>query len=362
MPLQVKLFKVFFVILLLAIFDITRISLCAKRFQIFAVAGLLIILAATRSVGTGSDDEAYLEIFSSISNSLPCSDLLCGYSYEKYNVEVGFFLLLLILSLIGSSAIWLFGAIATLTVTLNIKTINFFSPYLGSSVLVYFSHYYLAKDLNAIRAGAASALVFFVAVHLAREKYLLATFLFLIALSFHITSLIFLMPLVLILLKPNKKHFMIGLVVVLAFSASINISDLLSTVFNTSFLGEKFQSYVNSEQYSYSLYLFDQVNVKNLVLILIALIFWEKLSMKFEHFHLVFCCFFASSSFRLLFSDFAIVAGRGYSVIGMFEFLLVPYLAFGILGRALGLIAVVIYSFAILVLNLYVNTGWSNVL
>lgn len=321
---------------------------------------LLTMLATFRSVGVGSDDKAYLDIFRSIPSLLECQGIYCNYSYTDHNIEFGFFLLLSLLSVFGSSQYIMFGVVAFFSVFLNLKNIQRFSPHISASALVYFSHFFLGKEMNAIRVGLASGLLFYASHLLAKKKYSLMVFFLALATSIHLSAILFVVPMVVFLISPSRNFFVFSMMILLFASWLFDFKMLFGHLIDTDFAGNKLQLYLNAEEYSYALPLFDLVNIKNLLAIGLSLLLWHKLSKRYAYFYLSFCFFFCAAFFRITFGDFAIFAGRGYAVISMFEYILIPYLAYGLLGRPIGYLVVCLYAFITLFLNLTTNLAWSG--
>ncbi|WP_296126586.1 EpsG family protein [Pseudomonas sp. Ga0074129] len=350
----------FIVVSILCAFEHFSNGRSYKIIYYWIVMFFLVLLASFRSIGVGSDDQAYMFIFHGIPSLLECESFLCGYSYSIYNIEFGFFWFLSLLLVFSSSQYWLFFSVAFASVCFNLKSIRYFSPYAGASVVVYFTHFFLAKELNAIRLGLATAILFYAACFLTKCRYSMMFFLFAIAVSLHVSSIIFLMPVVVYLLSPNRSVFVFAGITSLLLAWLFDLGLLFNSLAGFGFIGEKISLYLSAEEYNYALPIFDVVNIKNLLVCSISLLFWNQLLSRYDWFKISFCFFYSATMFRILFGDFAILAGRGYSVISMFEYVLIPCLACFFLGRGLGYIVVFIYSFLTLWLNLTINAGWSG--
>jgi hypothetical protein len=331
-----------------------------KQLAVFSSAIVLIFLASLRSLGVGSDDVAYAEMFKTVPFFFGCDEFLCGYSYSQLNIELGFFTLLSVLRGFGSEPYVLFSVVALISVALNVRAIKFFSPHVGGAILVYFCHFYLNKELNAIRLGLASAILFWAVTLIPIRR--IGTFLFLVicAAFVHVSSLLILLPFAIYQLRPSRTVYAAVALFFLAFTAFFDIQTFFSYLINFGFIGEKINLYLNAEIYNYPLALFSAVNLKNLVFVGLALIFWQKISDRYENFELVFCFFFCATFIRITLGDFAIVAGRSYAAISMFEYILLPFVVFSLFGKWLGYALIVLYAGLTLYLNLTDNAGWSG--
>lgn len=331
-----------------------------KQLAVFSSAIALVILAALRSLGVGSDDVAYAQMFTNIPFFWGCDEFLCGYSYSQFNVELGFFTLLSMLRGFGSEPLVLFSVVALASVALNVRAIRFFSPHVGAPILVYFCHFYLNKELNAIRLGLASALLFWAATFVPVRKIGIFMLLVICAAFVHVSSLLILLPFAIYQLRPSRSVYAAVALFLLAFTALFDIQTLFSYLINFGFIGEKINLYLNADIYNYPLPLFSAVNLKNLFFVGLALIFWRKISSRYEHFELVFCFFFCATFIRIALGDFAIVAGRSYAAISMFEYVLLPFVFFSLFGKWLGYALIMLYAGLTLFLNLTDNAGWTG--
>jgi hypothetical protein len=58
--------------------------------------------------------------------------------------------------------------------------------------------------------------------------------------------------------------------------------------------------------------------------------------------------------------DFAILAGRGYASISMFEYVLLPMIAVHVFGKKRGFLIVAVYALGVLYMNLSSHRGWTG--
>lgn len=335
-------------------------QLWIKQLSLLFSSVLLIVLAGLRAVGVGSDDEAYALMFTNIPVLIDCSDITCNYNYAQFNVEAGFFALLSFLRIFSDSHYLLFSVVALLAVFLNVRALIFFIPRAGAGVLIYFCHFYLNKELNAIRLGLASAILFWAATFIPARQYWLVCCLVVLASFVHVSSLLFLLPLFVYWFRPGREVYAIFGVVTLLFAGFVDIHSLFSYLVGFGFVGEKIGAYLSADIYNYSLPLVSAVNLKNFLFVVLGLVFWKTISRKFIHFELVYCFFYCATVIRVLLGGFAIVAGRGYAAIAMFEYALIPFVIFSLCGKWVGYFLVVLYSGLTFYLNLTDNAGWSG--
>lgn len=353
------IYVIFFIISSFFIIDFLTNAKDRILVQFYGVLIILVIVAAGRSVGFGSDDLAYIEIYKTIAGE-DFFQSLVGYEYSKYNIEFGFFLLLSLLSLFGGAQFILFGGVSLLSVYFNLRAIRGFTPYFVASVLIYFSHFYLAKELNAIRVGFSSALLFFAALAIFREQWVKSLFFWLVAVFIHISAVFFVLPVILYSVKLSRAQLIALAVLVALCSFSFSAKELAIYFTGYGFVGEKLSLYLGSDEFSYGIPLLDVVNIKNISILILAFLLWNKLVSLYSGFYISFVFFYSATLFRVAFGDFAVLAGRGYSVISMFEFVLIPMVLSALLGRGLGLASAAIYALVMLWMNLNFNTAWSG--
>lgn len=351
---------VFTLIAFVGILELSSINRTYKNVSFFSIIVILSAFATMRSVGVGSDDTAYIDIFSRIPSPFECQDIFCGYNYAELNVEYGFFSLLSLFSIFGKSHFLLFGGVALPAIYLKLKSIKFYTPFFAGSVLIYFSHFFLAMELNAIRVGLASGVIFYAIKCFSEKKYLQFWFLYIIAIFVHVSSVLMMIPIVLLLFSPTRIHLLLISIAVILITAIIDKSKLLDIFVFVDFLSAKINLYQNAEQFNYSIPLYDPVNLKNIFISALCLMSFEGLRKKYKYFEITSIFFISASILRILLGDFAILAGRSYAAIAMFDCIIVPMLAVYFVGRLWGFILVLIYAFLLLSLNIFVNDGWGG--
>lgn len=360
MHFNLPLYLVFGFLVVVAAWDILS-EHTRPRAVVSALMGVpLVLLATFRVPGVGNDDLAYLKMLHEIPSVLECSNIYCDYSYTTFNIEFGFFMLLSMLAALARNSYILFGVSSLVAVSLNVRSIRYFSPYFSLGMLVYFTHFYLAKDLNAIRLGVASGLVFLAATYLHKKQYMLLVFYLALAMMVHVSSAIFIMPVVLYLLKPTRAVYLVLSVVLVLMASFVDSKWLLGQMAFISFISEKIDAYLTTAKYGYALPFFDLVNIKNLFLVAAGWVWSKQLELHYPTFRLAFCVFYCATFLRIVMGDFAILAGRGYASISMFEYVLLPMIAVHVFGKKRGFLIVAVYALGVLYMNLSSHRGWTG--
>jgi hypothetical protein len=360
MQFSLPLYLVFGLLVVVAAWDML-VEHKLPRAVVSALMGVpLILLATFRVAGVGNDDIAYLTMLHKIPSVLECSNIYCDYSYTTFNIEFGFFMLLSMLAALARNSYILFGASSLVAVSLNVRSIRYFSPYFALGMLVYFTHFYLAKDLNAIRLGMASGIVFLAATYLHKKKYMMLALYLVLAMIVHVSSVLFIIPIVLYRLQPTRAVYLALSIFLVLMAFFVDSKWLLRQLAFISFISEKIDSYLTTEKYGYVLPFFNVVNIKNLLLLAVGLVWWKDLEERYPTFNLVFCVFYCATFLRIVMGDFAILAGRGYASISMFEYVLLPMIAVHLFGKKIGFLIVAVYAFGALYLNLHSNLRWTG--
>lgn len=327
------------------------------RVYIYSFSVLLLVLfAGLRVEGVGSDDLAYIKIFEQIQTDGFSFENLWG-SYQRYNIEPSFYLLNIFATFFSGSYTSLFLTVAIFSI--GISAYNFYrlSPTLSMiAIALFFSHMFLYRDLNQIRAACAAATSLFL-VYTVFNRYLLRSILLVfISASLHVASFSMVLTLPLLYIAVSRVR-----IAVLLFSSvivsALGFSKLLVQLPLPVFLERRITSYMNNPDHAYSLGLLDITNLKNIVLLLSFLFFWKKLTLTNRYFKIMVAFFALGVSWRLVFSDFAIVAGRVATFFTSVEVMLVAMLFFVLRPRFVSYILIVVYAFSMLYLNLYVKPG-----
>lgn len=353
----IVLYFVFFIVMALGFIEQRALLIDRRVIRYFAII-IFVFVSAIRAPGFGSDDVAYMDIFQRASSSNWLNKEWLGYSYIDYQVEFSFFIFLLSLSLVGVYSFLLFGATSAFSFCFIQKAAMKFFPLLSPVLLIYFSHHFLGKELNALRLAIAAAIVFYSASCCVEQKYVKASMFTIFAATFQITSLLGLFPILMCALIRRIQVAVILGVGIVALSYFYPISPVLSQISLFDFASEKLELYSAAESYMYAISLFDPVNVKNIVLVIICLATYRRISLKYSGFHVATYFFLFATVFRIALSDFAIVAGRGFAIVSVFECVLLPAIAFNYFGRSYGYLVVLIYAFLVLTANIFINDGW----
>jgi hypothetical protein len=134
----------------------------------------------------------------------------------------------------------------------------------------------------------------------------------------------------------------------------IGIGRILVKLLPTSgFLFVKIADYASDQSYGAALKLYDPTNLKNLCVLLIVLIYWDRLKAIIPYFETFVLFLAVSASWRLAFSDLGIIAGRVATFFDIVEVIVIPYFVCISRYKWMTVSAIILYAFMTLYLNLY---------
>lgn len=351
------IYFVFFIVLLLSIVEQKIISQDRIVMAVVSIFALCFLLAL-RAPGFGNDDLSYVDIFKDARSRFSLDRPWFGYDYQVLNVEFGYYIFLVFLSFFGVSSILIFGFNGLVSLGFFYGASRRFYPYFMPVLLIYISHHFLTKDLNALRLAIASSVVAYSASYVIKKNYFLSFFWILMASLVQISALLAVIPLVLAIVNFSLRTLLTASFVLLVLNYFYPATTLVSNLPMLEFVSYKFELYSGADMYNYSIGIFDPVNIKNFIVVFFGFLMLGRLSGRYPGFKVALIFFFSGAFLRILFSDFAILAGRGYSVLSVFECWVIAALAIELFGKKIGLVVVTLYAFLIMSLNFYMNTQW----
>jgi len=350
----------FFPFILLSLFHFVEFFRNNKnlKFIMLIIASLILILfAGLREVGVGTDDFNYYNIFNDIPSLTEIFFENTQFHFDDYHKEYGYIFINIFIKNFTTNYTVLFILIAFIAVGLNTYNYKKYSSFIFLSLLLYFVHTYLYRDLNQIRAGVATAIGLFTITQIHKKEHLKFFFTLFIASLFHIAVLSLMLPYIISFFKIDRNRgiliFIIGV-----FFGVIGISSIIIN-FLPSELGSAAQSlnnYAQSQTNSRDLGMFNITNIKSLFIFILLLIFYTKLENKVKYFNILFLFYALAVSWRFAFSDFAILSGRIATFFEIVEVILIPSFLLILRQKILGSFLIILYAFLILYLNVY-TTG-----
>lgn len=327
-----------------------------KLASYFCASVILILFAGLRNAGVGADDFAYIEKFLSVPNLLFWFDGSFKYTFNDVWMEPGYIFIGAFLRIFTESYSVLFLSIAVLSVGIASYNYYRYSNFVFLTLALFFVHTFLYRDINQIRSAVAAAIGLFLVAQIAHRDHVKIIVTILVAGLFHTAALSYFILYAFSFFNHSRISLFYGFSIAL-FIGFLGISSiLLQYLPDLGYVTVKLHEYANSE-FANSVSLFDLTNIKNMILFLIFLFYWDTLKVKMKYFETMMLFYFLAVVWRIAFNDFGIFAARVATFYGIVEVLLVPSLLYIFRQRMFANFIVLIYGFITLYLNLYIKEG-----
>lgn len=320
-----------------------------KKILVNLISGCLILFAGLRL--DNADYDVYSEAYLTISNG------------EFVISDMGFNLILYLLNFISDLPITMFLVIAYTSVCINFNSFKKYSPYIFTTILLYFVHNFVLKEMIQIRAGLASSICLYSLRYLVKEDYKKTIWAWILALSIHSTTIIFGIFILIYKLKPSRTTIISVLILCLIIGHLFPFGSIIKSLSDIESYSTRLAAYVmyGDSGYASKLGVFTNINtVKSLILCFFFLIVYNRFSRKFIYFKPMFLSYTIGLCWLICFNDFAIIGARMSNILMCGEPILLA-LPFSIFKRS----SRIVYAFAIIVFScliFYYNIGESKVI
>ncbi|MGA2914921.1 MAG: EpsG family protein [Sedimentisphaerales bacterium] len=352
---MIPYFAVFGILVLLSIFEIIEADKKMRFWAAIAAVILILLFAGLRSPDTSDDGKSYISVFLEVPDVLTWLGGHFKYSYNILQMEPFYILLCSVIKLFTYNYIWLFLIMAAIAVLVNAYNYFKYSPYVILTLILYFSHPFLYKEMGSIRTGLASAILLFSIGFIYRKKLLQFSAVTAAASLFHFAAFPFFLSYFVNLFDFKKKT----LYIILAIAFLIGLIGISSWMIQylppTGEISQKILAYYEAEQYSASLGVFDITNIKLLFFSILLIYFKDTLQSRYPFFKVMLYIYLTGTVWRIAFNDFGIFAARIATFFIIVEVILLPMLVTVIRTRFIAYLSLVIYAFIALYLNLYVK-------
>ncbi len=269
------------------------------------------------------------------------------------SLDIGFNLLCKLLSAISTSPVLMFLTVAILSTGFNLESFKKYSPYFLICVLYYFVHLYVLKDMIQIRAGLASAICLFSIRFLNQQRYRKFVFIWLIAITMHMSAFVWGLVLVLHLLKWSRQTLTFTLVISLLIGLVYPLGQIIKMIAGG--IDERLDAYISYGDGGYAAELGVFTNMATIKSLLVAgclLIFYKRLELINGYFRTLCYAYMAGTCWLLLFNDFAIIGARMSNILFSVEPVLISYLVFLFSKRSRWIIALLLIAITFLMFTL----------
>jgi hypothetical protein len=313
-------------------------------FTSIALGIFFVCLAGIIGPGISSDYTNYLEYFNNVKQSTGFETVLF--------YEPTFVLLCKICPSLGGVML----LYPIISVPIKFRALKQFTPFLYLSITLWFAHFFIVNELNAIRVSVAIGLLLWSFIYNVRKEWYKAVLVVALAGLFHYSAFIFL-P---ICFFNNKKiHLVYFLIIPISFvlnAMGIGVIELLSHV-DIFILQSKLEAY----NLLLSQGTHDKINVYNPVIILrVAVIYillynWRFLQQKNVYLVLLLKSYIISIVCMLLFSSLPAFGLRIADLFGVVEIILFPFLLYLFKEKYAILSFLFLYGLLLLSLDIYYN-------
>ena len=276
-----------------------------------------------------------------------------------YYMEPGFRILNKIVSCFTSNPFWIIAIAAFIALSLNFRCYLKYSPYILLTLLLYFCHTFLLREMIQIRSGIACAICLSAIPFVEKKQW--GAFLLAVALAgmFHTISWAFLIVYPFYWFRFSRKMLARLLVICLVIAFVCPFGKLLSLLPPFP-LFDKIMIYMHDTDHNQTLgVLTNPVIMKLLAVSCVGLFFYGHLCACSRHFRILFNMLVIGTCWMLVFNDFSIVAARVATLFTTSEVIIIPMffwlLKENFFHKLVYWLVLCCYALATLSLNLYVE-------
>lgn len=224
-------------IILIILFCILVVVAISKTKKANLILGIVIVLTLVVIITFRDTTMADYKVYADI------------YNYELESVEPFHIILIRYLKTGGFTIITYFFLVATLTVVIQYNAIKVMMPKLWAlSVITWLGTSFILNDMVTIRAGLAAALLLWMVYYRVNGQFFKLILIFLLTLSSHISSAVFIIIFVISPIKPHKILYLLCLCCsILCPIIGFSLTDFIGAV-GIDLFDEKMQIYLNDSE------------------------------------------------------------------------------------------------------------------
>lgn len=318
---------------------------------------MLFSFAGLREAGVGADDFVYVSKFLETPD---ISHWLFGnysYSYKSTFMEPLYLIYGAFIRLFTDDYVFLFTGVAFLSVSLAVQNYYRYSHYIFLTLLLFFVHTFLYRDINQIRSGVAAAIGLFLIAQIHNRQHIKVWGTLCLASLFHIASFVLIFAYIFSFFKVTRNRVIVAYFCAL-FLGLIGVSQVVFQVIpGGGILAEKLHNYTENGNYVNAVSLFDITNIKNSAIFFVIILFWKRLEKVVPYFTTLVLFYLLAVGIRITFWDLGVLAARTSTFFAIVEVILIPYFIFIFRNKVFVTLLIILYAFLILYLNLFVKEG-----
>jgi hypothetical protein len=316
---------------------------------------ILSLFAGLRGASSGD----YCNYYNIISATKSLYDIYIIYLDQTITglQDYGFIFLISIIKIFITNSVLVFLSIAILAVGINLYSLRKLSPMFYGSVIIYFSHAFIYKEMAQMRHGLASAFLLMTIVLLYEKKFFQYLAFYLFAVSNHISAIV---GISFIFIKKYSIKRYIALLTIIIFIILVYYNiDLLIIQFIESFnlLPERYFLYKGTVTKGSTIGIITNITtVKHLLIFMVCFFYFNQLSNKFGSlFELLFGIYCLGIVWLILFNSYSILAARVATFFTIVEIILVPMIAIYLTNRKFAQIIIIFYALTHLSYNIFMT-------
>lgn len=305
---------------------LTVISFVKKRYSKLVSLIMLSVLAIFSGIryGIGNDYFVYRKIYNAVGT---LNDVVQGNSNFSSikGVEESYLLLNSILKTVGINFEVLIFLCSVLGLLFIYKASQKYTEYVSLALLIYFVRFYFTRDMDQIRNAIACAILFYSFSFIKNKDYKRFLIYTAVALIFHKLALLNLIILVVYKLAGNRKKVYTYLLAVSFIIGIFNLAGTMSSLLIQS-LPNNIAGYLINESFVKGPGFKNPVLIFQLLIIIYLIYHYEQFNNKIKYFDIIFCSYFISTCWMLVFNRFYAVSGRVSTVFSTVEIVLIPFI------------------------------------
>lgn len=337
-----------------ALVDILSPSKFFRPYYLFLCAIILSLFAGLRG-SDFVDYNNYVMMYDQVYDLFDFIDL--GGNDPKIHGEYLYLFLNSVVKSFFGHSVYVFVIVSFLAVSINLYCFNRLSPYPMISVLWYFSHLYLYKELIQIRAGVGSAFVLLSVIYIQKQRSIKYIGSVVVASLFHAGAIVTLPVYWMCKLNFSRKVLFLPIIFGIILGVSGWLDGFMGVLTQMNMLPSRVSGYRESEAGA-ALGMLNPIAMKQAVVCCIAIYYKDFYKNKFTFFYPLLMMYILSTAWLFAFQEFGILAARVATFLAAGDPILVPSLILLVKEKRLALVGVTILALIMLSLNLLFKTHW----
>lgn len=318
---------------------------------------ILFLFAGLREVGVGADDFNYVNRFLEIPDISQWVSGNYNYSYSSSFMEPLYVIYGSFIKLFTNDYTFLFMGVAFLSVSFAVQNYYRYSHYVFLTLLLFFVHTYLYRDINQMRSAVAAAIGLFLIAQIHNRQHIKVWLTLCLASLFHMASFVLIVAYIFSFFKVTKKR-VIAVYFFALLLGGVGVSQtVLPFVPGGGIWTEKLRNYTENVNYVNAVTLFDITNIKNSAIFFVIIFFWNRLERVVPHFTTFVLFYLLAVGVRIAFWDLGVLAARTSTFFAIVEVILIPYFIFIFRNKLFITLLIILYAFLTLYLNLFIKDG-----